>query len=71
MHTHDSLIDMAEAAEILDVSRYRVYYLVMDGRLEVVKIRHRNYFTRETLDNYLKSLQHGRAKDKTTATANI
>lgn len=71
MNTNEhGLIDMAGAAKILDVTRQHVYYLVMDGQIEVTKIHRRNYFTRETLNNHLKKTRHGRAttKDKATAT---
>lgn len=48
------LLDMAAAARILDLSRQRVYYLVMDGQLDRIKIKNKNYFKQETLTNYKK-----------------
>lgn len=48
------LMDMAAAARFLDISRQRVYYLVMDGQLQRIKIKNKNYFKLETLTTYKK-----------------
>jgi excisionase family DNA binding protein len=51
------LLTMVEAAELLRISRGKVYHLVWDGRLEPIRIGRRVLFTRASLDRLILELQ--------------
>ena len=51
------LLTMVEAAELLRISRGKLYHLVWDGRLEPLRIGRRVLFTRVSLDRLILELQ--------------
>ena len=63
-HTGDTyptrvLMRVARVARILDVSKKRVYHLIMQGKLESVKLGPRQTrVTRESLERYIFGLVH-------------
>ena len=51
------LMRVPRVAQVLDVTKKRVYKLIRDGRLEVIKIGPRGTrVTRESLDAYIRRL---------------
>ena len=51
------LLTMVEAAELLRISRGKLYHLVWAGRLEPIRIGRRVLFTRASLDRLIADLQ--------------
>ena len=51
------LLTMVEAAELLRISRGKLYHLVWGGRLEPIRIGRRVLFTRASLDRLIEELQ--------------
>ena len=51
------LLTMVEAAEMLRISRGKLYHLVWGGRLAPIRIGRRVLFTRASLDRLIEELQ--------------
>ena len=58
------LLRVARVAQILDVCKKRVYHLIQQGKLEVVRIGQRGtQITCQSLDNYLENLKRESRED--------
>lgn len=56
----ERLLDINEAAELLNLSRYTIYKMRFEGRLPYVKICRRLLFRLEDLETWVRENTHGK-----------